>query len=89
MNEVLQLKNTPAEKDYNGCGWGWLIVKNGNPELLVYHPERMSKSKPDSTNYFIRIDDKHLKEITETTKIYFGMVSCYEFVVFDKVEVNQ
>jgi hypothetical protein len=68
---VFKLKGTHAEAKYRGCGKCVLVVKDGAPLTLIYDGE-------EST--FFNLD-------TTGTEIYYGMASCYEFVVERKMKL--
>ena len=57
--KTIQLKDTPAEKDYDGCGHSCLVLKNGVPQKLIYSPDRET---PFSKS-FIMIDPNNIGEI--------------------------
>mgnify|MGYP001179121996 CR=1 FL=1 len=73
--KIYQLQNTPCKNDYNGCGRGCLVVKNGIPQLLLYAPDREAGFSQSQ----IKIDEKNIGEITKSTEVYLGMASCWEF----------
>lgn len=85
IENVFQLQNTQCERDYNGCGWSWLVVKNDRPQKLLYHPEQHSEEMPEDWETVVRIDPENMAEIEATTEIWFGMASCWEFCGMHKI----
>lgn len=81
--KVFKLIDTTAEQDYRGCGWSVLVVRHGEPTVLIYAP---TDAEDFETAYkkgcfSIRLED----EAKPYTEIYFGMASCYEFCAMVKL----
>ncbi len=76
---ALPLSGTPCKQDYSGSGWGWLVIKDGLPQKLIYHPEREQEGMPEDWQVVINIDPENSAEIDATTEVWFGMASCWEF----------
>ena len=65
-------ESCPAFSQYKGCGKSILITYDEVPTQLIYLPE---DSTPENCAFDIKQD------IKVNAKVYFGMASCYEFVV--------
>lgn len=71
--KVFQItESCPAFSQYKGCGKSVLITYDGIPTQLIYLPEDATL---DNCAFEITQDLK------ANAKAYFGMASCYEFVV--------
>lgn len=81
--KVFQLKNTPAAKDYEGCGHAVLVVRDGLPQLLIYCPD--PEVKFSSSVIKVPENDAEREQVMKTTQVYTGLVSCYEFTVDEKI----
>jgi len=71
MTKVFKLKDTLAQKHYRGCGLGLLSVRGGVPEDLIYADDDFCPENPS----------------VENLEVFYGMVSCYEFVVERKLKL--
>lgn len=65
-------EDCPAFSQYHGCGKAVLVTYNNVPTQLIYLPE---DATIENCTFNIRQD------LNSNSKAYFGMASCYEFVV--------
>lgn len=65
-------EDCPAFKSYKGCGKAVLVTYNDIPSQLIYLPD-------DATSENCEFNIK--QDLSANAKAYFGMASCYEFVV--------
>ena len=84
IKKVFQLADTPCQLDYDGCGWGWLIVNHGRPQKLIYHPER-PEGMPEDWQVQIHVKNEIAAEVEQTSEVWFGMTSCWEFCAMHKL----
>ena len=71
--KVFQITDScPAFSQYKGCGKAVLIAYDDIPTQLIYLPEDATL---DNCEFNIKQD------LRVNAKAYFGMASCYEFVV--------
>lgn len=84
IKKIFHLPATPCEQDYDGCGWGWLIVKRDRPQKLIYHPERPERM-PEDWQTQIHVEHEVASEVEQTSEVWFGMASCWEFCAMYKL----
>lgn len=82
---IYGITETPAAKDYTGAGWGWIVLKNDDPQLIIYHPDKDQKEKPKNWQTNIRIDPDNISEIEKTTEVWFGFIENFGFNCLDKL----
>lgn len=71
--KVFQITDScPAFSQYKGCGKSILVTYDNIPTQLIYLPE---DATIDNCTFEIK------QNLKANSKAYFGMASCYEFVV--------
>lgn len=78
----IKLKDTPAERDYKGCGWSVLVVRDDTPAAIIYLPDLSGASFKEVVS---RVDFSAItwaEGAQSMTKAYVGMTSCYEFCAY-------
>lgn len=86
--QLIKLQNTPAERDYLGSGKAILITNLAErPEKLVYIENESINTEGDIDVKFllksVYIDANTVYQ--DGGHVYYGMCSCYEFNVFNKL----
>lgn len=83
--KVLKLRDTPAERNYKGCGWSVLAASDDGPAAIIYLPDLFGASFEEVVS---RVDFSAIswaEGAKETAKAYVGMTSCYEFCAMVKL----